>query len=77
MKPTTHHTLAITTGRDELIDSVREWRTFSAADDWQGMIDDLERRGTGARATFTTPSGRILLIENVGRRRFRKQGGAS
>ena len=73
MKPKTLPTLSITTGRDVLIDSVREWRTFSAAEDWQGMIDDLERRGTGARATFTTPSGRILLIENVGRKRI---GGA-
>jgi len=46
---------------------------LSAAADWQGMIYDLERRGTGAKATFTTVSGRILLIENVGRERI---GGA-
>jgi hypothetical protein len=68
--------LAVTSSGGTVVDSVREWRTFSAAADWQGVIDDLERRGVGAKATFTTLSGRVLLLENVGRRSTARKGRA-
>jgi hypothetical protein len=43
---------------------------FSAAKSWRDLIDDLERRGVGAKAAYTLPSGTIALVEHVGRRRI-------